>query len=210
MNVNLMEPPAIVASAPSWENHAAYQEIRTLLEAIDEHRYEIGVKLLELEAAGMPVDLVISMLGKERPGIAQVDLKNAMRWARGDFGEKERGRIAIQKIPGSRLVLMPNDKVKELLDGSKRILSPEQGRVVEKTLEEFTPKEVTANVMPYGLRGIDEQVDQPAPPFRGVKAVRYELRKNQICLFAQDPRVPAMIVTPGLLKKIQGEMETTD
>jgi hypothetical protein len=130
----------------------------------------IGEVLLELKTAGEPVNLHQDML-KDRYSIPVTTSTVAMRWANGDFGEH--GEMLIGKIKHSILATMSPEVITATIEGRHLISSPDENRVVEKTLSEMSAKEANRNISPQGFIPIAEQ--QPKEPaFRHCRATSIE------------------------------------
>lgn len=102
--------------------------------------------------------------------IDRAEARVALRWARGDFGDEDRGRLLVSKVAPSLLAIWDESAIQGALDNSHRVIDPEKGCVVELSLDQMSRSVVSRNVGPQGFVPISAKVTNEVPEFRSCYA----------------------------------------
>lgn len=119
----------------------------------------IGEVLNQLELGGHPVQLYYGML-REEFGMPNATAKCCKRWGRGDFGADDRAMLLMCKVPHALLSKWTRDAIETACNEEHRIISPEEGRVVVKTLARMSNREIRKNTNAQGFVPVSRQIDR--------------------------------------------------
>ena len=160
----------------------------------------LGEVLHALSEEGEPIDIIMEKVLRDKYGIPVATSICMLRWVRGEFGNEKRSILATSKINHSELAEMPKTALDAVFAGPHRIKADE-GRVVEKTIEEMTRTEAKANIDRRGVIPIATDLKRQ-PEFRSAKANSVTTDQQGNIVFVSDGREPIhMRVTNKLLEK---------
>lgn len=161
----------------------------------------IGEILLAIEQAEQPAELYMRTILQNEFGVPLASSQVALRWARGDYGDDAQAEVLLARVPHSVLALWSAQTITEVLSGTHRIASPDEGKVVAKQLAAMSRREVARNVDQRGFVPIGEQVIR-LPMFRWCKAERIEADDTGVFVVSTKPEPIRMFVSRKLIREL--------
>lgn len=158
----------------------------------------VGEALLLIEKKGQCLDEAYKVL-RDEFAMPRATAEAALLWARGELGTDETAELLVRKVPHSTLCNMSAAAREQICRGKHKIVSPSEGRVVNKSLSEFTRLEASRNIGRQGIRPIKPETVKP-PAMNYFRAERVEAHKQGV-LFSGGPfGATRMLVTPALIR----------
>lgn len=143
--------------------------LRTIARNLKDNLLELGKVLIEAEKRGEPLRVYLDLLKNEFQ-IDRAEARVALRWARGDFGNEDQGRLLVTKVAPSLLATWDESAIQGALGNSHRVIDPEKGCVVELALDQMSRSVVSRNVGPQGFVPISARVTNEVPEVRSCYA----------------------------------------
>lgn len=143
-------------------------ELRVAAKNWRDSQKHIGGILNKLAEKGYPVRLHFGIL-REEFGMPVATAKCCMRWAAGEFGDDKRAIMLMCKVPHSVLSQWTKEALVSACGDEHRIISPDENRVVAKTIDQMSSREVRKNINTQGFVPVSSMVNRE-PEFRSCTA----------------------------------------
>lgn len=169
---------------------------------------DVGAILIEIEKGGIgEFEMALDVLHNDF-GMSRASAMVARRWACGDFGDEALSRVVVTKLKHSVAAEITQAALKEAVGKKHAIYSPDEKRVVKKTLLEMSRNEARANVTSKGVRPLDDSLER-LPPIRACKADHFEIDENGTIRFVGRGAETAihMRVSRRMLREALEQME---
>lgn len=192
----------VSAESNNTDFTAMEAKLRAAGRAWSESLRSVGEVLLEMETKGYPMRIAFSILQNDLK-MPVSSAKCCLRWAKGEFGDDERALMLMGKVSHSILCQWSHETIVSACADEHRIISPNEQRVVSKTLAAMTPREVRSNIDAKGFLPISRSVDR-VPEFRSCVATAIEFSDGgEPILVSRGREVIRMSVPSKLLRKLK-------